>query len=165
MKKIGIFYGSTTGTTEAVARRLADKLGAEVNDVCKISVEQVAQYDVLLLGTSTWGDGELQDDWYDGIKVLKKADLSGKMVGLFGCGDSESYADTFCDGMGLLYEDLKDTGCRILGSVSEADYTYGSSVAVIDGEFVGLALDEVNEPDKTEARMDAWVEMWKAQMN
>ena len=28
--------------------------------------------------------GELQDDWYDGIDVLKSADLSGKTVALFG---------------------------------------------------------------------------------
>ena len=41
--------------------------------------------------TSTWGDGELQDDWYDAIKMIKTADLNGKIVALFGCGDSESY--------------------------------------------------------------------------
>ena len=47
----------------------------------------------------------MQDDWYDGVKVLKSADLSMKFVALFGCGDSESYCDTFCDGIGVLYED------------------------------------------------------------
>ena len=105
MKKTGIFYGSTTGTTESVAGRIADVLGissADVHDVSKLTAELVSGYEVLLLGTSTWGDGELQDDWYDGVKVLKGMDLSDKLVGLFGCGDSESYPDTFCDGMGIL---------------------------------------------------------------
>ena len=51
-------------------------------------------------------------------------DLSGKTVALFGCGDSESYSDTFCDGMGILFEDLKNSGCRFIGAVPDADYTY-----------------------------------------
>lgn len=118
MKKTGVFYGSTTGTTESVAAQIAEKLGiapADVHDVSKMTADMVNDYEALILGTSTWGDGELQDDWYDGIKVLKDMDLKGKTVALFGCGDSESYGDTFCDGMGVLYEDLKDSGCRFVG--------------------------------------------------
>ena len=140
MKKTGIFYGSTTGTTESVARLIAEKLGvspADVHDVSKLDAALAESYEALILGTSTWGDGELQDDWYDGIKVLKNANLSGKTIALFGCGDSESYSDTFCDGMGILFEDLKDSGCTFVGAVSDSDYTYASSVAVADGKFVG----------------------------
>ena len=114
-------------------------------------------YEVLVLGTSTWGDGDLQVDWYDAIKVLKGMDLHGKDVALFGCGDSESYCDTFCNGMGILYEDLKDTGCTFLGNrVSTDGYSFGSSIAVVDGYFVGLALDDVNESGKTASRISAW---------
>jgi flavodoxin I len=167
MKKTGIFYGSTTGTTESVARLIAEKLGvspADVHDVSKLDAALAESYEALILGTSTWGDGELQDDWYDGIKVLKNANLSGKTIALFGCGDSESYSDTFCDGMGILFEDLKDSGCTFVGAVSDSDYTYASSVAVADGKFVGLALDDVNESDRTDARVSAWIEMLKADL-
>ena len=75
MNKIGVFYGSTTGTTEDLARRIAEKLdvpSADVFDVSKLTEALVNEYDVLVLGSSTWGAGELQDDWYDGVKVLKK---------------------------------------------------------------------------------------------
>lgn len=167
MKKTGIFYGSTTGTTESVARLIAEKLGvspADVHDVSKLDAALAESYEALILGTSTWGDGELQDDWYDGIKVLKNANLSGKTIALFGCGDSESYSDTFCDGMGILFEDLKDSGCTFVGAVSDSDYTYASSVAVADGKFVGLALDDVNESDRTDARVSDWTEMLKADL-
>lgn len=162
MKKTGIFYGSTTGTTESVAMVIAEKLGvssADVHDVCKMTEDMVNSYDILLLGTSTWGDGELQDDWYDGIKLLKNMDLSGKTVGLFGCGDSESYPDTFCDGMGILYEGLKSTGCDFLKGVPASGYTYSSSVAVVDGEFVGLPIDEVNESGMTDERVSNWIKI------
>lgn len=167
MKKTGVFYGSTTGTTESVARMIANKLGissGDVYDVSKLTADVAGSYEALILGTSTWGDGELQDDWYDGIKVLKGMDLSGKTVALFGCGDSESYADTFCDGMGILFNDLRDSGCRFIGAVSDADYTYCSSAAVTDGNFVGLAIDETNEGDKTEERITAWTETLKTEL-
>ena len=161
MKKIGIFYGSSTGTTESVAHTIAQKLGVASNDVhdaSKLTGEMVKEYDVLVLGTSTWGCGELQDDWYDAVKVLKKAGLSSKEVALFGCGDSESYCDTFCDGIGVLYEELKGTGCKFIGNhVPTGDYNFSSSTAVVDGEFAGLPLDEMNESDKTEGRIDNWV--------
>ncbi len=161
MKKIGLFYGSSTGTTESVANSIAKKLGvpaSDVHDVAKLTPDMVVAYDLLVLGTSTWGDGELQDDWYDGVKILKSCDLKSKEIALFGCGDSESYGDTFCDGIGVLYEELKDTGCTFVGNhVSSSDYSFSSSISVVDGKFVGLPLDEMNESDKTEARIDAWV--------
>lgn len=160
MKKTGIFYGSSTGTCEDLANQIADKMGVAASDVYsadKLSADLVKEYDLLILGTSTWGDGELQDDWYDGIKVLKSADLSFKNIALFGCGDSESYCDTFCDGMGILYEDLKDSGCSFIGNKVGTDgYSFSSSIAVVNGAFVGLALDEVNESDKTAERIDNW---------
>lgn len=165
MKKTGIFYGSTTGTTESVARLIADKLGiapADVHEVSKVDTALVESYDALILGTSTWGDGELQDDWYDGLKVLQGAHLSGKIVALFGCGDSESYPDTFCDGIGLLFENLKDSGCTFVGAVDDSGYTYSASVAAADGKFVGLALDDVNESDRTDDRVSAWAAQLQA---
>lgn len=160
MKKTGIFYGSSTGTCEDLANQIADKMGVAASDVYsadKLSADLVKEYDLLILGTSTWGGGELQDDWYDGIKVLKSADLSFKSIALFGCGDSESYCDTFCDGMGILYEDLKDSGCSFIGNKVGTDgYSFSSSIAVVNGAFVGLVLDEVNESDKTAERIDNW---------
>ena len=167
MKKTAIVYGSSSGTTEGVAKLIAGKLGIPANcvfDVSKFTTQQAEDFEVLILGTSTWGDGELQDDWYDGVKVLKGMNLSDKVIALFGCGDSESYSDTFCDGMGVIYEDLKDSGCRFVGAVPDTGYTYSSSIAVTDGKFVGLAIDEMNESDKTEARVSAWTDLLKADL-
>lgn len=101
------------------------------------------------------GAGELQDDWYDGVNVLKSADLAGKTIALFGCGDSESYPDTFCGGMKELYDVVKTA--NVIGAVSTEGYVFDDSEAVLNGKFVGLALDDVNESDKTEARIDNWI--------
>lgn len=164
MKKTGIFYGSTTGTTEEIARKIAKQLGvadSDVHDAAKLTEALVNDYEALLLGTSTWGDGDLQDDWYDAVKVLQGMDLSSKVIALFGCGDSDSYTDTFCDGMGILYNDLQATGAKFCGSVSTDGYTFDNSIAVADGKFVGLAIDEVNEDGNTDERIAHWVDTLK----
>ena len=131
MNKTCIIYGSSTGTCQDLASRIATKLGvdsADVFDVSKVSADQLGAYQNLILGTSTWGAGE-----------------------------SEGYCDTFCGGMAELFNAVKEAGAKVIGQVSADGYTYDDSEAVVDGHFVGLALDEVNEDDKTDERIDAWV--------
>ena len=157
MSKTIVIYGSSTGTCEAIAEKIGSRLGAEVLNVQDLTADVVATNDNLILGTSTWGAGELQDDWYDGINVLKSADLSSKTIALFGCGDCESYGDTFVGGIGELYDAIKNSGANFVGAVSTDGYTFDGSAAVVDGQFVGLPLDDVNEDDKTDGRIDAWI--------
>ena len=157
MSKTIVVYGSTTGTCESIAQTLGDQLGAEVINVSDLTANQLAEADNIVLGTSTWGAGELQDDWYDGVNVVKSANLSGKRVALFGCGDSASYSDTFCGGMKELYDAAVAAGATAVGAVPTDGYTFDDSDAVVDGQFVGLALDDVNEDDKTSERISAWL--------
>ena len=82
---IGIYYGSSTGNTEAAANDIAAALGvdaANIHNVGDTDASTVADYDTLLLGSSTWGAGDLQDDWYDFLDNLKAQDLAGKKIGL-----------------------------------------------------------------------------------
>ena len=157
MSKTIVVYGSTTGTCESIAQTIGDQLGAEVINVSDLTANQLAEVDNIVLGTSTWGAGELQDDWYDGVNVVKSANLSGKRVALFGCGDSASYSDTFCGGMKELYDAAVAAGATVVGAVPTDGYTFDDSDAVVDGQFVGLALDDVNEDDKTSERISAWL--------
>lgn len=168
MKNICVIYGSSTGTCQGLAEKIGQQLSVQddgIIDVQNLSVDVVNKYDVLILGTSTWGAGEMQDDWYDGVKVLKQAGLQGKAVAVFGCGDSESYSDTFCGGMAELYNAAKDAGATMMGEVATDGYNFDDSEAVVDGKFVGLALDEVNEDDKTDSRIEAWVEELKKNLD
>ena len=157
MKKTVIIYGSSTGTCQSVAETIASKLGVETVDVANLDEQTIKDNDNLILGTSTWGAGELQDDWYNGITILKRVGLSGKTVAIFGCGDSESYSDTFCGGMKELYDAAKSAGAEVLEGVPTDGYSFDDSESVVDGTWVGLALDDVNEDDKTEMRIDTWL--------
>jgi flavodoxin I len=162
MSKIGIFYGSSGGNTEEVAKNIAKKLGvSDIYDVCKAQASDLTAHDVLLFGSSTWGLGDLQDDWESFIQTVASADLSGKKVALFGCGDSSSYPDTFCDAVGKIYQAVKDKAA-VIGFMDTAGYSFDTSEAVVNGQFVGLALDEDNESDLTEERINRWIEMIKS---
>lgn len=152
-----VIYGSSTGTCESIAEKIAQKLGCEALNVQELNADVVAQNQNLILGTSTWGAGELQDDWYDGLSVLKNADLCGKTIALFGCGDCSTYSDTFVGGIGELYDGIKQSGAKFIGAVSTDGYTFDESSAVVDGKFIGLPLDDINEDDKTDERINSWV--------
>ena len=163
--KTGIFYGSSMGTTEILANDIAVAMGVDSADVHNVSsalVDDVQNYDCILLGSSTWGLGELQDDWYDFLEGLKGQNLAGKKVGLFGTGDAEAYPDTFCDALGIIYDAIESSGCEFVGSFEPTDYAVTCSAVCKDGIFVGLAIDDSNESDLTEDRIKIWVAAIKA---
>ena len=160
MSKVLVIYGSTTGNTESAAKTIAQQLsGHEVEcmDVSNVSKADYESASVLILGTSTWGFGDLQDDWDSAIDTLKSAGLSGKKVALFGCGDSSSYPDTFVDGMSYLKEASVEAGASLIGQVSVDGYSHEDSKSVEDGMFVGLALDDDDSDSVNQSRIADWV--------
>lgn len=165
MKKTIVIYGSTTGNCQEYAETIAQKLGvSDVKNVADVDADMLAEYDNLLLGTSTWGSGELQDDWFDGVDMLKSADLKGKTIALFGCGDASGYSDTFCGGMASLYDAVKESGAKLIGQVDASTYTYDDSESVVDGKFIGLAIDSSESEDEIDGRISAWVESIKPEL-
>ena len=158
MKTLAIIYGSSSGNTKEVAEKISGLIpGSVLHNVDNFKISDLENYDNLILGTSTWGLGDLQDDWEGFLPELKKANLEGKTIALFGLGDSSSYSDTFVDGMWILYETIKAKGCTVIGSVSTNGYTYDASRADNGAQFCGLALDEDNESQLTDTRIADWV--------
>ncbi|MBL7113486.1 MAG: flavodoxin [Bacteroidales bacterium] len=160
MEKVAILFGSSTGNTESIAQTLAEKIGeniAEAFNVSDFSVSRLAEYNNLILGVSTLGIGAIQDHWKDFLPKLARADLNGKTIALFGLGDTESYPDTFVDGMGIVYEAIRKKGCTIIGQVDTIGYSFEHSGAVYEGKFIGLPLDEDNESELTPSRIENWL--------
>ena len=157
MSKIGIFFGSTTGVTEEIANKISNNLeGAEVYNISG-NEDKLNDFDVLILGTSTWGFGDLQDDWQGTLDELATLDLSGKKVAYFGTGDQSTFADTFIDGIGIINDEIEKTGALVIGQTSIDGYEFSGSKAVVDGEFLGLAIDEVNQSELTDERVEKWI--------
>lgn len=136
MGRTSVVFGSTTGMTEAVAGKIASLAGAEA---VNINSADAAAFDadLVILGTSTWGVGDLQDDWAARLDEIKPF-LAGKKVAVFGLGDSMGFADTFCVAADTIAAAAKDAGAALAGEV--------------------LKIDDTNEPAQTDSKIAAWLE-------
>ena len=167
MASIGLFYGSTTGNTREAALQIRTALGEDrvpLMSVAKATAEDLNRFDTLILGTSTWGFGDWQDDWAAFRQQLSQVNWGDKRVALFGLGDQYGYADTFVDAMGLLHEAVVSRGAKPFGAWSGRDYQFEASCAHRDGSFVGLALDADNQSDRTAERIRQWVQIIEGEL-
>ena len=157
MAKIGVFFGSSTGNTEDAAKLIAQALGAEATEISSTSEGEILECDYIVFGVSTWGAGDVQDDFDDFMGTLEGMDFSGKKVAVFGLGDQENYPDTFVDAVGIVGRAVKSAGGELVGAVATEGYNYDASEAEDGGKFIGLPLDEDNESDQSADRIAAWV--------
>ncbi len=160
---VAIFYGSTTGNTEAAAGKIKEQLGdivAAVEDVADADPSDLEKYDLLFLGVPTWNIGEMQDDWAEFIPRMEGLDLSGKKVAFFGLGDAAGYPDNFLDALGELWEAVKALGSpELVGTWPTEGYDFDASEGLFDEDhFLGVGLDDDNEPDLTDERIAAWLD-------
>lgn len=162
--RVAIYLGGNhTHTADAGSRitaRLERRLGQRIRryDLDHTDLMEMERYDLLLLGCSTWYGGTLPNCWARQIDHLRRADLRGKRVALFGVGNQQLSADTFQDALGILAEQVEAVGGELIGHWSAADYTFDSSRAVRGDRFVGLALDYENQADFNELRIVLWTE-------
>lgn len=163
MNSVGIFYGSSGGSTAEAAYKIANELSrkgfkADVVNIAEATHDTFDRYHNIILGTSTMGMGVLQDDWENMLVHVSEADLTGKKVAIFGTGDQETYPDTFADGMGVLFDTVKGAGGLLVGKWSTDGYKFRESHAVVDRDFVGLVLDADTQPLHSTSRIRAWVD-------
>jgi len=159
---VGLIYASEGGTTKDVAGRISKMIDVKHVDIEDVKdAEDLAKYDALIVGTPT--HNTLADEyrsgvgWDDIIDDIKKLDMSGKIVACYGLGDSVCYSEGFCDAMEELHRIFKGTGATMVGYVDPSGYEYTESKSELEGQFIGLPLDEMNEDDLTEDRLKAWL--------
>ncbi|HZJ08711.1 MAG TPA: flavodoxin [Trueperaceae bacterium] len=169
--KAVVLYASMFGATEIVAERVADELTARLGapvasrDITWFDPADLAAYDLIVIGSSTWNVGQLPSDMSVKLPQLAQLDLSGKMLALFGTGDQLGYPDTYLDAVGIIADELAGTGAKLIGSIAIHDYTFSDSLAMRDQLLLGLAVDEDNEPELTQARIVAWVDQLLAELS
>lgn len=160
--KIGLYYGSTTGNTEAAGSAIKGIIEAkhpgvvESINIRTADVAGMTGYDVLILGCPTWNVGELQEDWLEQFPAFKNVNLAGKKVALFGVGDQKGYPKNFQDSLGIIGDQVVARGGELYGFWPTSEFNFEMSEGVVDQHFLGLALDDDNESHKTSARIAAW---------
>lgn len=170
MAEIGLFFGSDEGNTEAVAEKIQQVFGEEVlciHDIGESTQLDFVDYDLLILGIPTWDFGQIQSDWEEFWGDLGDIDFSNKTIALFGLGDQFGYGDFFLDAMGMLHDVLIEAGAKTLGFWPVEGYEFDASKALTQDKkcFVGLALDEDQQPEQTNARVNLWCEQVNAEFD
>jgi flavodoxin I len=166
MPDIGLFFASSTGNCETVARIIAkyflpDKI--DVHDVMHAQASSLKNYKFLIFGIPTWNKHTLHEDWDDFLKDVKPDMLKNKVIALYGSADQHSYPDNFADSMGMLFFWLEGLSAKIIGSWPVEGYSFRRSMALHKGKFVGLVLDEDAQPHLTSDRIKKWVENLKTE--
>lgn len=160
--KILIVYGSNTGNTAYVAEIISSALGkheVEIKNILNIDFNEFKDYDLLIFGTSTWGNGEVQRDWKEAINKVNKEILKGKLVALFGLGDSAMFPDQFASGIRDLYDFVIECGANVIGYWEKEGYNFNFSKALVWDKFCGLIIDQDNESNLTVQRVADWVKI------
>ncbi len=161
MAIVGLFFGSDTGNTEAIGKMIQKKLGkqmVDVKDIAKSTKEEIAEFDLLILGIPTWYYGENQCDWDDFLPDLEAVNFTDKLVAIYGLGDQEDYSEYFCDAMEPLRDIVESKGAIVVGNWSTESYEFEASKALVDeNTFIGLCIDEDRQSELTEARVDQWL--------
>lgn len=118
---ITILVGTMTGTAEIVAGDIKKALEPEGHAVAVLLMDNLkadvfSRPGAFLVCTSTYGQGDVPDnarDFYNDLKETRP-DLSGKLAGVIGLGDS-TYADTFNFGGKQFEEILRSLGATLVG--------------------------------------------------
>ena len=167
--KIALFYGSSTCYTEIAAEKIAaffnDQQNSQQSDqhvdlynIADTAIDIAEQYEHIILGIPTWDYGELQEDWEDIWDSIDAVNWIGKTVAIYGLGDQEGYPEWFQDALGYLWTKIDSLGATTIGKTSAAGYRFSASKALSpDGKhFLGLALDEDSEFERSEQRIIDW---------
>lgn len=166
MIKTGIFYGTSSGNTLVAAKLIASEFSphARLHNVENATPKDFEPYGLLIFGIPTWGYGNMQYDWERFLERIKTTDLSQKSIAMFGLGNQVHYPDTFLDGLGLLFEALKDK-TNFVGFWSPENYSFKNSKALVGGMLSGLAIDQDNEESLTKVRVTNWCKQVKREIN
>ncbi|MEL7499769.1 MAG: flavodoxin [Planctomycetota bacterium] len=161
--KCALIYGSCTGKTEYLADSVLEKFSPfielELIEVTSINAADLSAYQFLICGIPTWDFGELEYGWQDLYDKLDEVDMEDVAVAIFGLGDQRDYPETYQDAMGILYKKLVERGARgSIGFTSIDGHEFDDSRAVIGDQFCGLALDEDNQDDLSDARIHEWAQ-------
>ncbi len=164
--RIGLFYGSSTCYTEIAAEKIQqwfkDHGDVEVDlfNLADAEVAEMENYSCIICGIPTWDYGELQEDWDRIWPQLDELKLDHCKAAIFGLGDQVGYPQWFQDALGYLYHKLEERDAQLVGLWPVDGYEFESSQALTEDKrfFLGLPLDEENEFELSEPRLNTWCE-------
>ncbi len=180
-KTLGLFFGSSTCYTDLVSEKIANIIRSDhpewsivTHNIAEQSIELSIDYNFALYGIPTWDYGELQEDWDNQWDCLQTLNLSNQCAAIYGLGDQIGYPKWYQDAIGFLFSQLQACGAKLYGlwptneciidqwveDKALLNHVFEQSQGVTDDNqfFLGLPLDEENQPNLTLPRLKLWLQ-------
>ncbi|MGJ7922050.1 flavodoxin [Neobacillus sp. LXY-4] len=117
MANVILVFASMTGNTEEMAQLIGkgvEETGVNltIRELPAAEPKELEDFDGIILGSYTYGDGELADEFLDYYEEMDGLNLNGKIAAVFGSGDT-AY-DQFCVAVNILSDKLTELGATII---------------------------------------------------
>lgn len=167
MQKTGLLYTPIEGKALQVSHKLRSLLAEEDIDMLPARMadnDVIADYTNIIIGISTYSDSKAEIDllnnpWDNFKQQLTHMHIAGKRFALFCIGDQEGYSNSFVNELKEIAEIIHNGGGEIVAGFPNENYHFQESISLINGNFIGLPLDEKNQPELTETRLLRWKDM------
>ena len=165
MKKIAIIYSPKGGNVDKASKIISGKFNPDQiirTSITDLDIKVLEDADYWLVGGSTvgshnWEDAEDINMWHRFFKMLDSIDMKTKTVAFFGLGDQILYPHHYVDSLGEFQEEFSNRNTKIVGQWPIDGYKFIHSDGVENKMFYGLALDEDNQDELTEGRIEKWL--------
>ncbi|WP_342429845.1 flavodoxin [Neobacillus sp. FSL H8-0543] len=143
-----IVYASMTGNTEEIANLVGEgieqsQVTVEIKDILEVDVTDLLDYDGILLGAYTWGDGELPDEFLDFYDEMESLNLESKVAAAIGsCDSSYEHRGGAVD---ILSEKLLELGADVVLNGLKIDYAPKGPECIQYGQSFAGKLVKVGE--------------------
>ncbi|MDF0726359.1 flavodoxin domain-containing protein [Cytobacillus sp. S13-E01] len=91
--KAAIVYTSVTGNTNELVDVISEffknyTIHVQTYKIHECPLEQLEEFDVIAIGTYTWGEGQIPREMVSLYKAIESGNLENVITGVFGTGDS-----------------------------------------------------------------------------
>lgn len=99
MIKAAVVYSTRTGNTAELAQYVYERLKLQFDSVVlkqmgQFSLDQLTEYDAIVIGTYSWGDGEIPPEMLPLYEAFENQRVKHLITGVVGTGDS--FYPRFC---------------------------------------------------------------------
>ncbi|KAB7668853.1 flavodoxin [Bacillus sp. B1-b2] len=121
-----IGFASMSGNTEEIMdiiKNQLEKKGCQIKleEIETLNVQDIPNYDLVLIGSYTWGDGDLPYEAEEFYEDLDNVDLKGSICGCFGSGDTVYPA--YCQAVNLFSEKLQERGANVFETLLKIEFS------------------------------------------
>jgi len=160
MSGITILYATTSGATRDAVDQMAHVLRHPLRVIDLRALDEmtaIASSDLIIAGGPTYGRGDWHYLWESKFDLALPFFYAARRVVLFGLGDMRFHGETFCGGLGRLFDALRGAGIDTVGSTPSSKYSSEATPSLRVEAFPGFVVDYRIDRLRVGQQFAAWL--------